>query len=127
MNTNEQAIGNARAWIEKIAAMIAARDKGEQYEGQDAGEAIQEAPLSVQVRTSWHDVGAEEKPDEFCILLSTGGPGLRIVGDLNEYSEPCGERLQWQDWGTPWTTYHISSGEEKDALSSFVRSFYYGE
>jgi hypothetical protein len=127
MNTNENAIINARAWLESIVRMIAARDKGEQYEGQDAEEAIWLAPLSVKVRTSWHDVGVEEKPDEFCILLSTGGPALRIVGNLDEYSEPYGERLQWQDWGTPWTTYYISSGEERDALSSFVRSFYYGE
>jgi hypothetical protein len=127
MNTNENAIINARAWLESIVRMIAARDKGEQYEGQDAEEAIWLAPLSVKVRTSWHDVGAEEKPDEFCILLSTGGPALRIAGNLDEYSEPYGECLQWQDWGTPWTTYYISSREERDALSSFVRSFCYGD
>lgn len=50
------------------------------------------------------------------VLLSTGGPALRIIGGLDEYGQPNEPRLQWQDWGTPWTDHHISEESEREAL-----------
>jgi hypothetical protein len=97
----------------------------------DVAEAIEEAareqPLSVCVRCSeWQNLceSSDLAPDEFQILLSTGGPALRIVGDLNNYLEPCRARLQHQDWGTPWTEWLLGDDE---ALLWFARLFWYGE
>ena len=91
-------------------------------------ERIQEGPLSVQVRGGWHTPGDPEgrKPEEYELLLSTGGPTLRLIGDLDEYGEPDTPKIQWQDWGTPWTTYYTTDKEDA-ALLAYARCFYYGE
>ena len=128
---------NAASWMESIAGMISAMDKAEEerdeatYDGEthDADgwrERIQESPLSVQVRAGWHNPGEKAEDDEFEILLSTGGPALRIVGDLGKYNQPESPRLQYQDWGTPWTDY-ATDGDEDEALEKFCAQFYFGE
>lgn len=91
---------------------------------------IEESALSVQVRGSWYNPGDPDKggsAEEFEILLSTGGPALRIIGQLDDYGQVYGEpRLQWQDWGTPWTD-HDTSTEEDKAIAEFAGCFYFGE
>lgn len=92
-------------------------------------EEIEQSPLSVQVRGGWYSPGDEDKggsPEEFEILLSTGGPALRMIGDLDDYGQPDNPRLQWQDWGTPWTD-HETTTEEDEALEEFAGCFYFGE
>ena len=65
---------------------------------EDAQQCIQEDPLSIQVRGGWHDVGEVDEPAaEFEILLTTGGPALRIRGDLGQHSQPLRPRLEYQD------------------------------
>lgn len=90
-------------------------------------EHMREMPLSVQVRTGWYTPGAagsaDEQPAEFEILLTTGGPALRITGDLDDNAQPYRARLQWQDWGTPWTDYAVS----EDILDAYAALFYFGE
>ena len=88
---------------------------------------IQEDPLSVQVRSDWEDIGAEMQPAEFEILLSTGGPATRIVGELNQYKWPTRPRLQHQDWFTPWTEYLDATSAQDEALDWFCGMFYFGE
>jgi hypothetical protein len=95
-----------------------------------------EMPLSVLVRGGWHTPGEPraEQPAEYEILLTTGGPGLRIIGELNQHCEPIDAHMQWQDWGTPWTDLHM--GDVPDALGTpsqvddlvlmFASHFYYG-
>lgn len=93
---------------------------------EDAREAIQEDPLSVQVRGAWYSPGeAPGPPEEFEILLSTGGPAVRIIGDLDEHGEPFRARLQVQDWFKPWTEYF--TGVDKAVLLAYARCFYFGE
>jgi hypothetical protein len=55
-----------------------------------AREEIQEGPLSVLIRDGWRQPGqaADEGVEEFEILLSTGGPALRLYGKLGRYGEP---------------------------------------
>ena len=89
-------------------------------------ERIQECPLEVSVRTGWHSPGSKAEDEEFLILLSTGGPALRIVGDLGRYNQPENPRLQFQDWGTPWTDFS-TDGDEDEALEKFCTQFYFGE
>lgn len=93
-------------------------------------EYAQEMPLTVLVRSGWHSAGAfQAEPAEFEILLSTGGPACRIIGELDRgsvaWQSGCRPVLQHQDWFKPWTesSYDIDT----NALLWFCEQFYYGE
>ena len=70
-------------------------------------ESILNSVLSIQVRSGWTSLNESFEPQEFNILLSWGGPSLRIIGDLNEYKEPENPVLQFQDWFTKWEDLKI--------------------
>ena len=92
----------------------------EDYTNEDVLEEILEMPLEVSVRSGWQSIGEELKPEEYLILLTTGGPAVRIVGDLDSYGCPSRARIQYQDWGTPWKEY-VMSHEEYSVLEEFAR------
>lgn len=99
---------------------------GEEVDEEQARERIQEDALSVQVRGGWHAPGEEDnEPEEYELLLSTGGPAVRIVGELNR-GEPTSARLEVQDWFTPWTE-HITTGSDHAALMTYAGCFFFGE
>jgi hypothetical protein len=87
-------------------------------------EHVQGMALSVLVRSDWHEPGAEATYGQFELLLCTGGPAVRITGDLDSYREAYRPHLQYQDWGTPWADHPEAS---TDALLWFAGKFYYGE
>jgi len=102
-------------------------EEREEYHDRDqAQQVIQEDALSVEVRSDWHSPGDKSEEGEYLILLCTGGPACRIIGDLNEYKEPTRARLEYQDWFTPWNEY-ITTGSDHEALVTYARSFYFGE
>ncbi len=115
----------------KIAKeLVDALDKARESEDTDAEDAAQRAideyPLSVMTRSGWHAPGDGSRFDEeYEILLGTGGPAYRLIGDLNEYGDPTSAVYQYQDWGTPWTSARLSE-EESDALLRFAQVFYFG-
>lgn len=128
---NAHAMGNAKAWLGSIEEMLADLEKAQDADGdrasnslEDAERAIHESVLSVSVRDGWRQPGtvSEEGAIEYEILLSTGGPALRIWGELNQHDEPHTAVLQWQDWGTPWTRYPAPEA----TLLRFARCFYFG-
>mgnify|MGYP001559140860 CR=1 FL=1 len=129
MTTTKEAESQARAQLESIIELVSALNDSGDQEDDDANEAavtaIHEDALSVEVRSGWASPGAGLEPAEYCILLCTGGPAVRIIGDLDRYSEPQTARLEYQDWGTPWTRYPVS-GEEEDALLTYASQFYFG-
>jgi len=86
-------------------------------------ESCREQALSVDVRSGWSTPGDLE-PEQFQILLSTGGPALRIIGDLAN-CEPSCSRLEHQDWGTPWTEWRRDVDTE--ALEWFCSLFWFGK
>ena len=92
---------------------------------EDAEQRIQEDPLSVQVRSDWHSPGERGEDSDFEILLCTGGPAVRIIGELSN-GEPSRCWLEHQDWGTPWQEY-ITTGSDHEALLTYARCFYFGE
>ena len=132
----------ARVWLaayesirEMVAALDAARDEDA---AETARQTIQEDPLEVTVRSGWYAPGSEAgKPEEFCILLSTGGPASRIIGSLDEHGQPEMARLEVQDWGTPWAgqwgTAEVQAAlgdgaaEVTEVLLAYAREFYFGE
>lgn len=89
---------------------------------EDARERIQEDPLEVQVRSDWTSPGEELTPSEFMILLCTGGPACRIVGELDQHGEPDRAWLEYQDWGTPWTRFY---DVESSTLVEYASHFYF--
>lgn len=106
----------------ELSRMEAARERCEDED--DAREAILEDALSVEVRPDWHTPGDSSEDTEYCILLSTGGPASRIVGELNQWKQPVSATLQIQDWGTPWTDYREA---DEDTLLKYSDCFYFGE
>lgn len=111
---------------EELAELIAAATiDGEIQDSADTvRERIQEAPLSVEVRSDWCAPGDTMEAGEFRILLTTGGPALQIRGELDQHKEPCRAWLEYQDWGTPWTQFF---DVEQDTLLTFAQQFYFGE
>lgn len=83
--------------------------------------------LGVDVRSGWTSLNnrTELEPEEYRILLTTGGPACQILGDLNTHCEPCSADLQYQDWFKPWVDLPLSD-EEAATLVTFARCFYFG-
>lgn len=99
-------------------------DAAGECEDEDAArDNIQEDPLGVQVRSDWTNPCKTLEAGEFMILLCTGGPAVRIVGELNR-GEPCRAWLEYQDWGTPWTQWF---GAKSDTLCEYAANFFFGE
>jgi len=96
------------------------------FESQDQlRESVLNSALSVEFRSGWYSsLDEETKPEEFKILLTWGGPALRIIGKLDDYG-PIEPKLQFQDWGTPWTDFKITEDQQK-ALNWFCNCFYFG-
>lgn len=122
-----------RRAFESLAAMIAALraedDEGEPDEAarEKAQQEIAEDPLSIQVRSGWHSPGEACAAEEFELLLGTGGPAVRIIGELDHNGEPSRARLETQDWGTPWTEYRGAWAHGgADVLLTYAAQFYYG-
>ncbi|GCE65726.1 hypothetical protein OMCYN_01672 [cyanobiont of Ornithocercus magnificus] len=88
-------------------------------------EAMRESVLSVEVRSGWYSPGwAQAEPVEFRLMLSSGGPALRITGDLSFHPYPRDCVMAYQDWDTPWTCY---DDVDRDALEWFCCLFYWGD
>ena len=133
----DHAIQNARGHAESITAIMEAMKQAKdgepvEYEGEIFGdvdslrERAEEMPLEISVRSGWHNpCDTDQAPEEYLILLSTGGPALRITGDL-EGGEAVTAELQWQDWGTLWTRHHDTTTEEDAAILEYAQLFYFG-
>ena len=124
MNNDEQ---QARSQVESILEMIESLRIAEtESEREDAQTAIYEDPLEVEVRGEWHAVGAEAcEATEFKILLCTGGPAVRIRGQLDKYSEPESATVEFQDWGTLWEPLNGLTEAEEEAILDYSRQFYF--
>jgi hypothetical protein len=113
MSNSEQ---QARAYMDTIIEM-AELDHDEYFE-QAHG-----MPLEVSYRSGWKQAGSSLEPEEFLILLSTGGPAVRITGDLDR-GTPVNAHLEHQDWGTDWTPLFLSD-DEQEHLRRFCDLFCY--
>jgi hypothetical protein len=123
---------NAEAWYAEIVNMLAKLNNiptgslAYDREREEAEQTIHESVLSVMVRDGWRIPGTMDgthEPEEYEILLTTGGPALRIIGQLGQCSEPETAEMQYQDWGTPWTRYPSPSAD----LIKFAQCFYFGD
>lgn len=131
-----------QAQFDSIKEMVGAMDcatngldgtRGSEESYESARQRIEEDALSVQVRSGWYSPGAsgaDTKPAEYEILLCTGGPACRIIGELSEYGEPETARLEVQDWFTPWTAMRPlvapDNYDSEPTLLSYARCFCFG-
>jgi hypothetical protein len=99
-------------------------EAGECKDRDEALERITDDALEVAVRSGWSTPG-ELEAEEYNILLCTGGPAVRIRGELSEYKEPESAWLEYQDWGTPWEVLRL--GADEDAVLTYARCFFFGE
>lgn len=106
------------------------REELDNTKEEDSRERIMsEGALSVEVRSDWYCSGsvADSQPIEYRILLGTGGPASRIVGDLDEFGQPTNAKLEYQDWYKPWTAANDLSEKEDKTLLEYASQFWFGE
>ena len=106
------------------AAELTHEDLRDYHDEDKVMSAILEDPLEVLVRSEWHGMGDSYPPMQYCILLCTGGPAVRIIGDLSlEHRTPESCTLQYQDWFTEWMDYPLSKNEIELVLT-YVQQFF---
>jgi hypothetical protein len=126
--SEDQARAQLAGIVEMVDALTTASNNDDDAAVETARDAIQNDPLSVEVRTDWHTIGADDtKPTHYRILLCTGGPACQIVGELSIHGEPETAEIQHQDWFTPWVNLYGTSTAEDEALLAYAREFYFGE
>lgn len=96
----------------------------EYHDPDGARQVIEEDALGIAVRSGWHSPGDQFDDEEFEILLTTGGPALRIRGDLDSGGEAENPRLEMQDWFVPWQEVPLDSADEA-ILLAYCRCFYF--
>ena len=135
------AISNARGQLESIKELYRnykqAESDGDYTREDEIREQAQDEALSVEFRSGWSSNPEEMKPEEFKILLSTGGPACQIVGKIDYGScEPIDIEIQYQDWFTPWEPLQLNCTyadrspnitSDYEALEWFCNCFYFGE
>jgi hypothetical protein len=99
-------------------------EAGECKDRDEALERITDDALEVAVRSGWSTPG-ELEAEEYVILLCTGGPAVRIRGELSGYKEPESAWLEYQDWGTPWEVLRL--GADEAAVLEYASCFFFGE
>ena len=91
---------------------------------EQARERILEDALSVAVRSGWASTKEDFEPEEFQIVLCTGGPHVELVGDLDR-GTPSRVRVIYKGWGT--SGEYFPESEEREALETYCAQFYFGE
>ena len=107
---------------DSIVEMVKHLDDENDERQEGARNAIQEDALDLTL-TGRGNPSDGLTADGFELLLSTGGPAVRIVGTLNDCLEPDSARLEVQDWFQPWTEYRCDEGP----LLQYAQCFYFGE
>ena len=123
----QNAIGHIESMVEDFKKDQQLQESNDYNQQDELRESILNSALSVEFRSGWYSsLDEETKPEEFKILLTWGGPALRVIGDLDGYKQPENIKMQYQDWGTLWTDFELTENQEK-ALNWFVNCFYFGD
>lgn len=104
---------------EELAELVEAA--GEWSDRDDVQEAIQQDPLSIEVRSGWGNPGEGLDAEEFRIVLCTGGPHVEILGELDHHGEPDRVRVLFRDWGTSGELFDF----DRDAVLTYCQQFTY--
>lgn len=85
--------------LREIEATLAACDLGGAADADDVYDAIQELPLSIEVRSGWHSIGEDLEAAEVRVVLTFGGPSCEIRADYDPSSGCSRPRVLWSEWG----------------------------
>ena len=119
------AIGHIQNMVKDFKKDQQLQESNDYNQQDELRESVLNSALSVEFRSGWcSSLDEQLVPQEFKILLTWGGPALRIIGELDNYG-PVNPKLQYQDWGTPWTDLEITENQQ-DALNWFCNCFYFG-
>jgi len=126
----QHAIDNAEGFVEDLVRLHKAYQEA-MLDSDENCEALEEEArahaLSLEVRSDWQSIGDNLEPTRGRLLISTGGPALQVLLDIDD-SEGSDPRLQIADWGLNWTDYKPKGGQDAwDALDWFASLFWYGE
>ena len=122
----QNAISTIETMVEDFKKDQQLQESNDYNQQDELRESVLNSALSVEFRSGWYSsLNDELVPEEFKILLTWGGPALRIIGELDNYG-PVNPKLQFQDWGTPWTDFEITE-DQQDALNWFCNCFYFGD
>lgn len=122
--TDTRSREEAEACLRHIGELVLNLNNSTDDQYDAALEAIEEYPLALTVRAGWTSITDRLEADEYCILLSTGGPAVRLTGPLSTELEPIGAALEHQDWGTPWTALPLTLDQEQ-MLVTYASQFSY--
>ena len=120
MEDQERAKQQAEAQLNSIKKMV--KNLIDSDYSEEAYIQIQEDALSVGVRSDWQSPSENLTPSEYNILLCTGGPAVRIIGEIGEYQEPITAKIEYQDWFTSWEELNINS-EDEESLLEYARQY----
>lgn len=98
---------------------------GDNADREEAENAIMADPLNVEVRSGWQAAPVDTfEPEEFRIVLCTGGPHVELVGDIDR-GTPSRVRVLYRYWGT--SGEYFPDKQEREALETYCAHFYFGE
>lgn len=117
-----QANATAMEELEELAELESAA--GDCTSEDEARERIQEDPLSIEVRSGWASSAADFEPEEFRVVLCTGGPHVELAGDL-DHGAPSRVRVLYRDWGT--SGEYFPDADERAAIETYCEQLYFGE
>lgn len=126
VDPDERSIEELREAIVEAIVEDDEEPDGFEWDEDEARERVLDDALEVQVRGGWRGVGEkdDDEAEEFSILLTTGGPAVRIMGELSD-GQPTRAWLEVQDWGTPWTE-HFEEGAG-EVLLEYASAFCFEE
>ena len=130
------ALTNCKGQLENIIELYKlSQQEADWNDDRDIEEEARDEALDVCWKSDdWQAVRdqANFTPTKGRVLLTTGGPACQVVCDIED-GYPVNPEIQWQDWGTPWTTPSIQCELEMDydtaneALVWFINLFWWGE
>lgn len=125
LTIQERANQHGKSFAEDARKMLDALEDSNDDENasESARDEIDSLPLSLCVRSAWTPLGNPMEAAEYEILLSTGGPASRIVGELGSYGEVESARYEFQDWGEPWTPALFENEDDAKAILAFAQQF----
>ena len=101
----------------EIAGQIKVLEGKDEKKAEAMREEIQSEALEAKTKTDF------DGSKQYMILLGTGGPAMRIYGELNEYNEPETAEYQFQNWFTPWTT--ADDSRDSADLLKYAQQYYF--
>lgn len=121
IQATEQALAQV-AEIRRLSDQLSAEPDNDDAIGE-----LHALALSQEVRSDWRCLShvGECEPDEWRIVLCTGGPHVEVRGEFDCFGEPVSAALWFANWGQPLAEVQIST-DDASLLLWFAQSFYWG-